>query len=130
MYYRSPSQLRDFNFPVQAGGDNPLNGRAINARIREHTNVKDLDIVMAYSDGYADNVFPSSYTRCLETFMDWTYGEETLTDFSKAADCQAKFAYGLSKQNKYMSPFSTRAWTIKQKKRRGGKQDDISIIIA
>ena len=85
---------------------------------------------MVYSDGYSDNVFPSSYTRCLETMMDWTYGEETLTNFSKTADCQAKLAYALSKHRKYQSPFSKRAWRKKKLKREGGKADDISVVIA
>ena len=76
-------------------------GEGVKERVHR---LKYLDIVMLYSDGYSDNVFPKSYTRCLEALMNWE--TRHIDDFSGAADCQAKFAYTLSKQTKYVSPFA------------------------
>ena len=94
--------MRKFNFPYQVGTNSVYEGG-----VAERTHkIRNLDIIMAFSDGYADNVFPSQYRRCLEVLMNWTRWEETLTNFSMAADCQAKLAYVLSKKKRYVSPFS------------------------
>ena len=65
--------------------------------MRVHTDVEDGDIVMVYSDGFGDNVYAEDMVHCfnIETVMDWESG--TLSNTSKAADCQARLAYLLGR---------------------------------
>ena len=83
---------------------------------------------MVYSDGYSDNIFSTTFMKCLEKLVD----PETslINNFARAADCQARRAYIMGKKTDYMSPFAVGAQKSGRMNWRGGKHDDISVIIA
>lgn len=58
---------------------------------------------MVYSDGYSDNVFSDKFKICLEKLIDPK--SSLITNMSRAADCQARRAWILSKDRNYKSPW-------------------------
>ena len=113
---RSEEQQHSFNFPFQigTGGDNPSKADELTFELKE----KDL-IVMA-SDGLFDNLFDQ---------MVIDVANETPNDLQKIAEGLKDKAFNLSIDKTYQSPFAVHA----KKNRlnfRGGKNDDISVIVA
>ena len=94
LYFESPEKQKRFNFPYQVGtkGD-PLKV----ADIKRHSDIRDGDVVMVYSDGYSDNVYGEDMHHCfnLDGVMDWDSG--TLSNTSLAADCSARLAFVLGR---------------------------------
>ena len=71
--------------------------------VKVHDKLKENDIVMVYSDGYSDNVFSDKFKICLEKLIDPK--SSLITNMSRAADCQARRAWILSKDRNYKSPW-------------------------
>ena len=59
----------------------------------EAVEYQDGDVIVAYSDGFSDNVFRSGYYQCLEEELEGGI----IKSLSKAADCLARKAYFLGK---------------------------------
>ena len=87
-----------FNAPFQCG----TNVDNSNMMVLEGVEYREGDIIVAYSDGFADNVFRSGYYQCLEEQMEGG----VMTSLSKAADCLARKAYWLSLDRDYLAPFN------------------------
>ena len=94
--------------------------------------------MVAYSDGFDDNVYPEEIPSCIQRYMN----EGLVTSLSSAADCLAQTAHLLGKDLTYMSP-----WNAKYKRAfergdempnlpppgynfMGGKEDDVTVIVA
>ena len=124
LYFRSKEQQREFNFPYQVGseGDDPSV-----AEEQVHSDVRENDVVMVYSDGYGDNIFTKDFLKCFEA----TFDKKTkrFSNMSKAANCQARRAYRFGKKEKYASPFQVGALKVGMRFM-GGKHDDIAVIVA
>ena len=58
-------------------------------------------MALLYTDGFADNVFPSGFTQCIEEYL----YDGVVTSLSSAADCLAKKAYWLGLNQEFMSPW-------------------------
>lgn len=58
---------------------------------------KDGDVLVMYSDGYADNMFVSGSYQCLEE----TLKDGLITSLGKAADCLAVKAHFLGKNDEF-----------------------------
>ena len=104
----------------------------------ESIDVEDFDIVVAYSDGFSDNVYSENMASCLNHWLD----HGIITSLSRAADCLARKAHYLSKNSSYVSPFNA-AWKEAFENGEdlpnppppgysfiGGKQDDITVTVA
>lgn len=102
--------------------------------------MKDRDIIVGYTDGFTDNVFPAMWPNCLIDNIDKQHG--VITSLSQTADCYAQLASISSKMDDYKSPFMTQ-WetTVKTGQKSGvpppdppvfmgGKQDDITVTVA
>ena len=98
----------------------------------------DFDVILAYTDGFDDNVYNSDVPKCIER----TIQNGVVTSLSEAADCLAIKANLLSKDPEYLSPFN-KLWKEAFDKGerlgtdppegydfRGGKQDDITVVVA
>ena len=96
VYETFPGQ-HAFNAPYQCGTNvDNSNGVAV-----EGVEYMEGDIIVAYSDGFADNVYRSGYYQCLEEQLE----NGLIKSLSQAADCLARKAYFLGKQLDYLSPF-------------------------
>jgi len=98
MYFRSPSQQKTHNFPYQCGGDQDSPDIA---EVFEHSDVRDGDVVLLFSDGFHDNVFDSGMSYCIEEYL----YDGLVTSMSNAADCLARKAYFLGKSQWFRSPW-------------------------
>ena len=94
MYFRSPTQQKTHNFPYQCGaeGDDPRDAEKF-----LHEDVRDGDVVLLYTDGFHDNVFPSGMFHCIEEQL----FDGLVTGMSAAADCLARKAYFLGKTTNF-----------------------------
>ena len=136
MYFRSPTQQKTHNYPYQCGaskGDDPAE-----AELFEHADVREGDVVLAFTDGFHDNVFHSGMYHCVEEFTH----TGLVTSLSGAADCLARKAYFLGKEKNYQSPwmkdlknFTESGIPTNSRLPRdfdfvGGKHDDITVTVA
>jgi protein phosphatase PTC7 len=144
---------KQFNFPYQIGG---RYGDAVQdvAEMNTHT-ILPNDIIIVYSDGVSDNLYPHQYHTCIASYTtattNTTDDEDTDTDtnintnhhhhhhhhepsykivsYSLIADCIARQAYFLGKDKTYDSPFAKGA-RESGKRYQGGKHDDITVTVA
>lgn len=81
------------------------------------------------SDGLFDNIHDQDLIPCLKTEIKKDNGRVLMQSPEAAATCLAKLAYNKSKDQTYESPFAVSA---KKARRwyRGGKEDDITVIVA
>ena len=105
LFASEPGQKR-FNFPDQIGGQH---GDVV-AKVavpNSHT-FQDGDIFIVYSDGVSDNLWPEDFHTCISTFIDEENigSEEVFNSYSSVADCIARTAYELGKDQTFDSPFS------------------------
>lgn len=144
LVYSSVPGQRSFNFPYQIGGKH---GDAVQdvADLNVHDIVSTQDVLVVYSDGVSDNLSPRQYHECIAqytTTMTTTTNEEDGNDgghpdtvsymivsYSLVADCIARQAYFLGKDQSYDSPFARGAKEA-GKRYRGGKHDDITVTVA
>ena len=61
-----------------------------------HTDIREHDIILVYSDGISDNLSTEAFTKYIQNLID--PNTLRLTSFSQAAIYQARTAYVLSKQ--------------------------------
>ena len=122
------------NFPFQCGtnGDNPLGS------VVELHEVREGDVALLFTDGYHDNVYDSGMNHCIEEYMEGGI----VTSLSHAADCAARKAYWLGKNQNFKSPWIAdmqRAYEAGEElpnpvppnfKFVGGKEDDITVTVA
>lgn len=122
---------KGFNFPNQLGGQygDQVHDEGVADGPREHT-LQDKDVIVVVSDGVIDNIDPHEYHDCINryTYQTKKYPKHKL-DFSAVADCIARKAYFLGKDESYISPF-TRSAAKYGKNYLGGKHDDITVTVA
>ena len=104
-----------------------------------HEDVEDGDVVLVFSDGFHDNVFDSGMPHCIEEQL---YGG-LVKSLSRAADCLARKAYFLGKNQEFQSPWMkefkyyydndiplSRELHPDELDFMGGKEDDITITLS
>jgi protein phosphatase PTC7 len=117
----SPVGQKRFNFPHQIGGHH--GDRVANVAKEESHTVQPGDVIVAYSDGVSDNLDPAEdFDACLLDYLEESY--------SLAADCIARRAYELGKDESFDSPFAAGARRAGWRNYRGGKHDDITVTVA
>lgn len=118
---RSEERLHGFNFPCQlgTGGDNP--DKAWYAKLA----VQDQDIVVMYSDGFSDNVYPDQMLQILSPFLD---SSDDL-NLDVVAERLVEHAKTQSEDEAFDSPFA-RAAKRSRLGWNGGKPDDITVIVS
>ena len=127
--FRSEEQQYRFNFPYQCGTSCELPYKAFD---NEHEVHPGKDFVVMGTDGLFDNLYDADIEKCLLPSVKAVKDKEDqfeLMEPAKAADCMAKRAYNLSKDPNYKSPFSVGA-AQSGKLYRGGKEDDITVIVS
>jgi len=123
-----------FNYPNQLGGKN---GDAVRDVGTPYTH-KDLqpstDILVVFSDGASDNLYPQEYHECLQLVQpepEQPVVAVELVSFSWSADCIAKKAYFLGKDANFDSPFAQGGRESGYyPNKTGGKHDDITVVVA
>mmetsp|Transcript_3286 Transcript_3286/g.5274 ORF Transcript_3286/g.5274 Transcript_3286/m.5274 type:complete len:370 (-) Transcript_3286:51-1160(-) len=116
LLYRSKEQQHDFNFPYQLGegsGDTPAH-----AQLKKHE-AKENDLLIVGSDGLFDNVFD-------ETIEDMVKIHRNVDEL---ADRLAKLAASNGANMTFSSPFSVAARRYNYNFL-GGKQDDVTVVVA
>ena len=100
--------------------------------------VRDGDVLLVFTDGFHDNVFDSGMHHCVEEYL--YFG--LVTSLSQAADCYARKAYYLGKNENFQSPWMKEYKWFKDNGKMlvnqpppgfpfvGGKADDITITVA
>ncbi|KRX04094.1 Protein phosphatase 2C (PP2C)-like domain [Pseudocohnilembus persalinus] len=120
--YVSEEQQKSFNFPYQIGseGDNPSKSLSF-----EHT-VNHNDLIVVGTDGIFDNIDEKQILKCIQPFWE---SHDDIPDLDIVAEIISKYAYKLSLDPVYNSPF-----TKKARKAfldfAGGKSDDITVCVA
>ena len=125
LVFSSEVGQKRFNYPHQLGGEYGDEVKDVAVEMT-HT-LEPNDIIVVYSDGVSDNLFPTEFHACLDSAMD---KENSLQSFSLAADCIARKAYFLGKDKKFDSPFAQGARKAGWENYRGGKHDDITVVVA
>jgi protein phosphatase PTC7 len=124
--FKCEEQTHGFNIPYQVGteGDDPSQ-----AKCYKHDVEKD-DIVILATDGLWDNIEVESIIHELNLFSKKINSVKINTN--EFAKILSKVAEDLSYKNDYLSPFVKRAqqYNKNYKKLRGGKPDDITVIVA
>lgn len=132
--YISPPQQHTFNFPYQLGND----GRDESVLAAETTHTVGFgDIVIVYSDGISDNVFPGQMRQLLNFYI---YGikqkfgiqvPDIVRGFNGAefAEILKNFAFEKSRDKQHLSPFGLNGLEFGVLFK-GGKSDDISVVSA
>jgi protein phosphatase PTC7 len=116
----SQDSTHGFNFPCQlgTGGDNP--DKAWFAKLAVQHN----DLIVMYSDGFSDNVFPSQMLKVLAPFQSLP----EIPDLEVVAEMLVDKAKQQSEDRSFESPFSIAA-RKSNKLWEGGKPDDITVIV-
>lgn len=103
--------------------------------------IKDFDIIVMYSDGVSDNLYPLDFLQCVRNNLEQKsssgggfFGKGTVKKQflhpQDAADCIAKKAYKYSMQTGYKSPFARSAQEHYLDFEDRGKPDDITVIVS
>jgi protein phosphatase PTC7 len=118
LVYKSEEQQHQFNFPFQCGtnGDNPEEA------ITNTHEFKEGDIVIVATDGLWDNLYENQIISIMKPFFTTTQSP----DLTIVAEMIGESCVKYSMDSRYMSPFSKRSRGLY----RGGKDDDITIIVA
>jgi protein phosphatase PTC7 len=127
----TPGQ-KQFNFPHQIGGQYGDVVKDV-AELNTHT-LQEGDVVVVYSDGVSDNLYPHEYHDCIDRYSyisssKTSSNEVDLVSHSMVADCIARQAYQLGKDKTFDSPFAQGARAV-GKRYMGGKHDDITVTVA
>jgi hypothetical protein len=125
LVFASEAGQKRFNFPHQLGGEYGDEVKDVAVEMT-HT-LEPNDIIVVYSDGVSDNLFPVEFHDCLDSVMD---DDDSLQSFGLAADCIARKAYFLGKDKNFDSPFAQGARRAGWTGYRGGKHDDITVVVA
>jgi len=132
--YREPVQTHFFNCPLQLSKF-PASMRGLSRyyidspsiAAQYETKLRDGDIVIAYTDGLSDNVFPSDLVAIcsLVARADGSEEEKVQT----MADRIVQYAQTCMHDQKRVSPFEREA-AREGKIYRGGKIDDVTVVVA
>lgn len=147
VYSSIPGQ-KGFNFPYQLGGQ--YGDQVYEPNVTDGPNLhtlQDKDVIVVVSDGIIDNIDPQEYHDCISRYQ-WSdtlqtlpskeafdarykgyFDEAELVSYSAVADCIARKAYFLGKDQTYFSPFARSAANY-GKRYVGGKHDDITVVVA
>jgi serine/threonine protein phosphatase PrpC len=130
LFASKPGQ-KQFNFPDQIGGQH---GDVVaKVGVPNTHDFQDGDIFIVFSDGVSDNLWPEDFHPCISTFLDENSLDDPglFTSYSSVADCIARTAYELGKDETFDSPFAKGArdagWGPNYS---GGKHDDITVTVA
>eukprot|EP00746_Dinoflagellata_sp_MGD_P032258 gnl/MRDRNA2_/MRDRNA2_17677_c0_seq1.p1 gnl/MRDRNA2_/MRDRNA2_17677_c0~~gnl/MRDRNA2_/MRDRNA2_17677_c0_seq1.p1 ORF type:complete len:717 (-),score=156.47 gnl/MRDRNA2_/MRDRNA2_17677_c0_seq1:199-2349(-) len=132
--FKTPAQQHSFNLPYQLcqvptymkakliqEPDQPEDSALFDVK------VEDGDMVVVYTDGLSDNLFDDEVLQCLNGLP-----KEVLKDPKQIAESLVSAAYERSHEEYAETPFAEQArlagWC--EKEARGGKQDDITCIVA
>ncbi|EGR32361.1 protein phosphatase, putative [Ichthyophthirius multifiliis] len=88
--------------------------------------VKDNDLIVQGTDGIFDNINEEQILGCIKPFWE---NNEIINDIKMLAEIIAKYAFRLSLDPAYNSPFAKRAMENKLRFK-GGKSDDITVVVA
>lgn len=129
--FRSKEQQYKFNHPYQCGTNYDL---PYHADIAQHS-VNHNDIIVLGTDGIFDNLYDQDVLKCLKpevTYANPIHPRDhfNLLDPQGAANCLASIAEKLSYDKTYDSPFAVNARAAGRSHRIGGKDDDITVIVA
>eukprot|EP00535_Pseudo-nitzschia_heimii_P004576 CAMPEP_0197178654 /NCGR_PEP_ID=MMETSP1423-20130617/3871_1 /TAXON_ID=476441 /ORGANISM="Pseudo-nitzschia heimii, Strain UNC1101" /LENGTH=445 /DNA_ID=CAMNT_0042628439 /DNA_START=44 /DNA_END=1381 /DNA_ORIENTATION=+ len=149
VYETDPGQ-KGFNFPYQLGGRYGDDLRGDDDDVadgpKKHI-LRPKDVLVVYSDGVSDNIDPVGFHVCLQRYLYWSsdhpeqqedadeeeeesgFEDGDVVSLSAAADCIARMAYFLGKDEKHYGPFARSAATY-GKRYVGGKHDDITVTVA
>jgi len=133
--FASEASQKGFNFPYQIGGRHGDDVKS-SAVEMEHSDIQPKeDIIVVYSDGVSDNLYPREFHPCIEEYADTDNTDVDdgyeLVSLSLVADCIARTAYELGKRKDYLSPFAKEARKTKGRYHYiGGKHDDITVVVA
>jgi protein phosphatase PTC7 len=122
--YRSVEQQKRFNFPYQigTGGDSPSVG------IDKIHSVKHNDILIMGSDGVFDNCFDMELWDIVKLHLE---NNGNLRDIQMVSDKIGKLAEKHGVDEKWRSPFQIHSEkSYGREVFRGGKQDDIAVIVS
>ncbi len=122
--FKAEEQTHGFNIPFQVGkeGDNP------NTAITNKHLVKKDDIVIVASDGLWDNVEVEDIVNEINQISEEI--RSVKIDALYTAKRLSEKAEKLSLNPNHYSPFARRAYEQFSKRYRGGKPDDITIVVA
>ena len=127
LLFKSPTQQHRFNFPFQLGNNKKSDRPECALEIQ--VPVKPGDIVVMGSDGLFDNMFDSDIEEIIQEEYHKLVEENNKIDkYQDLAFRIAETAYYKSLDKYYVSPFAI-ASKLAGKKHKGGKMDDISIIV-
>jgi serine/threonine protein phosphatase PrpC len=133
LYETIPGQ-KSFNFPHQLGGKY---GDAVKDVGVEATHeFENGDIIVVFSDGVSDNIAAIEFLPCIDNYLnedavgDNSKMDELLLSYSLVADCIARNAYVLGKDETFDSPFAQGAREAGWGDYSGGKHDDITVTVA
>lgn len=124
--FRSKEQQYRFNFPYQCGTNCDLPYKAYDT---EHQMLSHTDLVVMGTDGLLDNVYDDDMKPCLTKQIAEKDAKIWLKDPTAAAECIGQQAYVNGKNRNYDSPFAKGA-REHGKRYMGGKEDDITVIVA
>ncbi|KAH7930759.1 protein serine/threonine phosphatase 2C [Leucogyrophana mollusca] len=132
--YKAPVQTHFFNCPKQLT-KLPSNTRKYNRSYIDYpseaavyeTKVRDGDIVIAYTDGLSDNVFPSDLVAICSLVARSGGSEDQ--QVQTMADRIVQYAQSCMRDRKKVSPFEKDA-AREGMYYRGGKVDDVTVVMA
>ena len=115
--YKSQSQQHSFNYPYQIqynGGD------SIDETVEDKIPIQYGDIIILATDGLFDNIYPAQILNLMNRN----------NNLDKLVVDIVENAFNLSKNNEWMSPFAYEAHKNRINQMKGGKMDDITVVIA
>ena len=122
LLHRSQRQQKRFNCPLQ------LNGRGSGDSITQadvgEIAVRHGDVLVVGTDGLFDNVFDADLERLVRMGTALGFSPKNM------ADVVAGVAYEISMSGSTDSPYSSDSRKLRGDRRRGGKQDDITVLVA
>ncbi|CAN6279284.1 unnamed protein product [Urochloa humidicola] len=119
--HRSLQQQHYFNCPYQLNGHHLNNLEMAKAG---SIPVEDGDVVVVGTDGLFDNVHDAQLERAVQMGTEMGFSPQNM------ADIIAVIAYDVSRNERACSPFSLAHWEEYGEQGFGGKEDDITVIVA
>ncbi|RCV07440.1 hypothetical protein SETIT_1G244700v2 [Setaria italica] len=120
--YRSIEQRRRFNFPYQLSSNG--DGDSLTKAMVGDMSVRDGDVVVVGTDGLFDNMHDCQLERAVQMGTELGFSPKNM------ADIIASIAYDVSKNKRACSPFSLAHLKASGEGGCGGKEDDITVIVA
>ncbi|KAM0848637.1 hypothetical protein ACQ4PT_054236 [Festuca glaucescens] len=122
LLHRSQRQQNGFNCPLQLNGRR--NGDSITEANVGEVPVRHGDVLVVGTDGLFDNVFDADLERLVRMGTALGFSPKNM------ADVVAGVASEISMSGTTDSPYSSDCRKLRGDRRRGGKQDDITVVVA